>query len=163
MLLIAFQERKYIFINFCRSIDRVKYHGKAINLNADDRHAPFPAALLIHEQRARGFCPFNQEPDDIPETIQFQDWIYKDIKSSTTGSNAIGNQELANFAVPGNSSAGGLAPFLKSLPPLNQHTIDDILTSTRESASWKACVLEGTSWNGTAEENTEKYKRIADL
>jgi hypothetical protein len=119
--------------------------------------------LLIHEQRARGFCPFNQEPDDIPETIQFQDWISEDSKRSTTGSNDIGNQGPANIAVPGNSSAGGSAPFLKPLPPLNQQTIEDILTATRESASWKACVLEGTSWNGTAEENTEKYKRIADL
>ena len=119
MLLIASsQERKYVFINFRRSIDHVKYHGKAINLNAVDRHAPFPAALLIHEQRARGFCPFNQEPDDIPETIQFQDWISKDIKGSTTGSNVIGNQGPSNFAVPENSSAGGLAPLSEAASPI---------------------------------------------
>jgi hypothetical protein len=72
-LLIARQEREYPFINFSRSTNDTKYHGKAINLNVDNRHAPFPAALLIHEQRVRGFCPFNQEPDYIPETIQFQD------------------------------------------------------------------------------------------
>lgn len=69
---------------------------------------------------------------------------------------AIENQGPANFAVPGNSSAGGPGPHTKPLPPLNQDTIADILTATRESASWKACVLEGTSWNGTAEENTRE-------
>ena len=75
---------------------------------------------------------------------------------------AIGNQRPANFAVPGNFSAGGPGPHTRTLSPLNQDTIADILTATRESASWKACMLEGTSWNGTGEENAEKYRRIAD-
>ncbi|KAF9474136.1 hypothetical protein BDN70DRAFT_936897 [Pholiota conissans] len=40
----------------------------------------------------------------------------------------------------------------------NADVIADILTATRESPSWKACRIEGTSWAGTAEENIEKYQ-----
>lgn len=41
---------------------------------------------------------------------------------------------------------------------LDAETIDKILFATRNSESWKACVREGTSWEGTAEENVAKYK-----
>src|SRR5216684_8247246 len=40
---------------------------------------------------------------------------------------------------------------------LDTDTIVTILAATRGSNSWKACQMEGTSWDGTAEENIQKY------
>jgi len=62
---------------------------------------------------------------------------------------------------PGKSS-GGIVPG-RSLPCLYEHTIEAILTATLEMPSWKACELEGTSWDGTAEENIEKYRKLTEL
>ncbi|KIM41311.1 hypothetical protein M413DRAFT_27683 [Hebeloma cylindrosporum] len=166
------EQRKYVYINFNRSPADTNHHGKAIHLNANDHHAPFPAALLIHEQLVRGLCPFNEEPYDVPYIIPFQDWMIEDncnFRFAEGGNcnpffNAIGNRGPANFAPPAppNSSVG-LAPGMRSLPPLDQHNLQDILSATRASASWKACVVEGTSWNGTAEENAEQYRRLGLL
>jgi hypothetical protein len=36
------------------------------------------------------------------------------------------------------------------------------LEATRQSASWKSCVLEGQDWSGTAEENTKVYLSLHD-
>jgi hypothetical protein len=67
----------------------------------------------------------------------------------------------ANFTAPGNSSA---VTLYEVASPFKSTHYRVILTVTRESASWKFCVLEGAFWNGTAEENTdEKYGSIADL
>ena len=40
---------------------------------------------------------------------------------------------------------------------LNQDVILEILVASRAMPSWKACVVEGTSWEGSAIENIEKY------
>jgi len=152
-----------VFINYTHSSSDTQHHGKAINLDVDDQRAPFPAIFLIHELRVRGFRPFDQEPDDIPTTSQFQDWMIMDdsITSETASTANTGNQGSAGVAPE--SSSGGPAPGMMSLPPLNDETIQDILTASRESVSWKACILEGASWDGTAEENTEKYRKLAEL
>ena len=67
-----------MFVNFSRSPDNAQYHGKAVNLSIDDNRVPFPALFLIHEQRVRSCWPFSSEPEDIPMTIQFQDWMTTD-------------------------------------------------------------------------------------
>ncbi len=40
---------------------------------------------------------------------------------------------------------------------LNAGVIADILAATHAMPSWKACQMENTSWNGTADENIRKY------
>lgn len=64
-----------MFVNWSRSADNARYHAKAINLSIDNKRVPFPALFLIHEQRVRSCWPFHDEPEDIPTTIQFQDWM----------------------------------------------------------------------------------------
>lgn len=88
-----------MFINYTRYSREAQYHGKAISLNADDRHAPFPAIFLIHELRVRGFCSFAQEPDDIPTTIQFQDWMAIDgsVTSATGGTSDTPSQKSSDY------------------------------------------------------------------
>jgi len=39
-------------------------------------------------------------------------------------------------------------------------TFERILAVSREMPSWKACIIEGTSWEGSAEENIAKYRDI---
>ena len=58
---------------------------------------------------------------------------------------------------PATTSAGGPSSGERTLE-LNASVVADILAATRASASWKACVEEGTSsWTGTTEENIQKY------
>ena len=40
---------------------------------------------------------------------------------------------------------------------LNEDVIKEILATTDAMPSWKACEIEGTSWEGTREENIKKY------
>ena len=42
-------------------------------------------------------------------------------------------------------------------------TWDQILKVTRTLPSWKACIVEGESWKGTAEENIAKFKRVTEI
>jgi hypothetical protein len=60
----------------------------------------------------------------------------------------------------GNSS-GGPAGMLSLA--LNADVIQKIHSASRESASWKACVQEGTSWDGSVDENIATYKSMVEL
>jgi hypothetical protein len=59
-----------------------------------------------------------------------------------------------------NTAAAGSATSDTRLPPLSGDTIAKILEATRNSASWRSCEMENTSWEGTADENTAKYLRL---
>ena len=45
-------------------------------------------------------------------------------------------------------------------PFTNPSELEAIMRSSRQQPNWKAAEMEGESWEGTAEENMEKYKRI---
>ena len=64
-------------------------------------------------------------------------------------------QTYRRFSSAG-TNEGGVSSGRK-LAPLDDSLIAEILAVQRASATWKACVAEGTSWAGTAEENIEKY------
>jgi hypothetical protein len=82
--------------------------------------------------------------------------------TSATGSDIVNAAGSTNVAPK--SSSGRPAPGMMSLPPLDEHTTEAILTASREMPSWEACELvEGTSWDGTAEENIKKYRRLSEL
>ncbi|EIM91915.1 uncharacterized protein STEHIDRAFT_151270 [Stereum hirsutum FP-91666 SS1] len=161
------EARKFVFFNYTGRYGEAPFHGKAIALDIGHRHAPFPA-LFIHELRVRAHNPFHftfQSPDEI----QWQDWIT---------SLGILNADSTHGFFDSNSPSP--APATSSTPPqqpqmqqgdtsvlsdgpvlgLDSATIYKILAATRESASWKACVMEGTSWDGTADENREKYQAL---
>ena len=150
------QQMKYVLVNYSRGRRRAIFHGKALKLEVDHPYSPFPSILLIHEMRVRGHNPFALEPDDISPMIEDVDWKREEI--SDTKHDAAMNLQEGGMILPntvtgttsGNSS-GGVPAGMRSLP-LNDDVIQEILTATRESASWKACVEEGrTSWDGTAE------------
>jgi hypothetical protein len=45
-------------------------------------------------------------------------------------------------------------------PITNPSELEAIMRSARQQPSWKAAVIEGESWEGTAEENTAKYLQL---
>ena len=70
----------FVFINYSRRISFNQYHGKAIAIDIDDRHAPFPSIFLIQEMRVRGHNPFAPISLNVPneEEILYQDWLYRE-------------------------------------------------------------------------------------
>jgi len=45
-------------------------------------------------------------------------------------------------------------------PFANPSELEAIMRSSRQQPNWRAAVMEGESWEGTAEENVKKYQRI---
>jgi hypothetical protein len=106
----------------------------------------------------------------IPTGNPWQDWILSDgILDNASGSfkrekpksdgqkgskDASGRQE-SQFQ-PATAGTGGASSGGRAVP-LNAGVIEQILAATRASASWKACMEEGTRWTGTTEENIQKY------
>lgn len=74
ILLKPFQFKRFVLINRSKSEDLERYHGRAINLHADDNHVPFHGAFLLHEMRVRGFSPMYRDRA-VPLPILWADWI----------------------------------------------------------------------------------------
>ena len=45
-------------------------------------------------------------------------------------------------------------------PMTNPSELEAVMRSARQQPNWKAAVIEGESWEGTAEENVAKYRQI---
>jgi hypothetical protein len=71
-LLAQFQ--RFVFINFSKTKEMERFHGRAVNLDPNDDRTPFHGAFLIHEMRVRGRWPLLRERP-IPTPILWQDWI----------------------------------------------------------------------------------------
>ena len=159
------QSRKFVFVNYSNESFFYQFHGKAITLDIRDRHVPFPSLFIIHENRVRGFQPFQPVTPDMPRDIRWQDWISTGhvfnntsgsfIRDKPLGNNNDNNIVSAQLQLPimgtGGASSGGCTL------EINQNVIADILVATRAISSWKACQMEDTSWTSTAEENIKKY------
>jgi hypothetical protein len=156
-----------VFINFSGHEDLHSLHGKAVALDIRDRHAPFPSLFIIHEMRVRGFHPFEPVSPDIADDVRWQDWISSSGVLRTDGGphyfereeppsdeqeDVLGRLELEDL--PANLAN---APSGTRSLALNNDVIAEILAATRAMPSWKACEMEGMSWDGTAEENIKKY------
>lgn len=50
--------RQYVFVDLSNHPDIVHFNDKGLNLDPDDPRAPFIAAFLMHEARARGYRPY---------------------------------------------------------------------------------------------------------
>jgi len=149
------------------------YHGKAVALDILDLHAPFPSIFIIHELCVRAFNPFAPVSPDVPGDLCWQDWIESEEVLNSDGSlglfshqgdhdhSARGiNTTLTSLTPIQPQMAGGVPSGRSTLPPLDGNLIEKILASTYASPSWKACVVEGMSWAGTADENIEKYRQV---
>ncbi|KAG2039680.1 hypothetical protein BDR03DRAFT_950837 [Suillus americanus] len=159
--------RKFVFVNFSGKPSLQQFHGKAIALDIRDHHAPFPSLFIIHEMRVRGFHPFQPVTPAIPDDIPWQDWIsshgvFNDVSGTFNRDGPLDNgnnlsvQPQLQFQPTTSIGDASSGPGRRTLA-LNAEVISDILAATHAMPSWRACQMEGTSWSGTAEENTQKY------
>ena len=157
-----------MFINYSGRPHLQPFHGKALPLEIADHHAPYPSIFIIHEMRVRGFHPFQPMAPIIPAGNPWQDWILSDgIFDDTSGSFKRGKPQRGGQKglkdasgrtqfPPATAGTGGASSGGRTVS-LNAGVIEQILAATRASASWKACMEEGTRWTGTTEENIQKY------
>ncbi|EPS99344.1 hypothetical protein FOMPIDRAFT_1124464, partial [Fomitopsis schrenkii] len=159
--------QRFVFVNYSGNSSMQAFHGKAIALDINDKHAPFPSLFIIHEMRVRGHNPFQPVSPDTPDDITWQDWITTDGVLQEDGGPGLFRRDgprhspVINALPPTTmeTSAGGTGISMA----LNQDVIMEILTASRASPSWKACVMEGTSWEGSAEENIDKYVKTVGV
>ncbi|KAI0293777.1 hypothetical protein BC826DRAFT_368939 [Russula brevipes] len=168
--------RIFVFVNFSRNEDLEQFHGKAVVLDANHHHSPFPAPFLIQEMRTRGFHPWcTDRPIPHPASTTY-----------TLGNNRVGG--VANLGGgshtgvvsggsdgmgrPGGSGGAASSSGEPSSTGINQQYLvlgnpfqdPELLESMRRQwqqlPNWKSATVEGLTWEGTAEENARKY---ADL
>ncbi|EIM91736.1 uncharacterized protein STEHIDRAFT_47689 [Stereum hirsutum FP-91666 SS1] len=167
------EERKFILFNHSGKDNLAQYHGKAIALDIGDRHAPFPALFILHEMRVRAHFPFHSTVE-APDEILWQDWITSSGVLRPDPSEGLFIREGPPQRPPRppppppqqqqqSSTQAGDASELPAQAPIlgiGNDTIAAILGATRAMPSWRASQMEGTSWDGTAEENRAKYMAL---
>jgi hypothetical protein len=142
-----------------------RWHGRAINLREEDARLPFHGAFLVHEARVRGWWPFRADrPISLP--IPWQQWDSdeddnSDIQTDSDNSDPLPKRQ-PHKSFPTNPTPAGQQP--KTFTPTNPFASPTELQSLKDSFSkqpnWKAAVLEGETWEGTAEENVNKWQRL---
>ncbi|KIL62950.1 hypothetical protein M378DRAFT_80363, partial [Amanita muscaria Koide BX008] len=163
-------ERRFVFINHSRSEDLEVHHGKAINLDASDDRLPFHGAFLFHEMRVRGYWPL-REDRAIPLPIRWVDWLTTDDDDDDDdgaggggdGDNGDGSGRgrgllRSRGPVPGSSASGKV--FIPSNPFINPASLKALKKSFAKQPNWKAAVMEGTTWEGNADENATKWRKL---
>lgn len=134
---------------------------------------PFPTAFLVMEARTRGFWPF--QPDRDMKFQKAQTVAGLEISPSSSGGS--GGTERLNHLSGGSGSGGaedsdgggggawsstgaafdGNDTIRLSNPFENPKELEKLVAGYRKLPNWKAAIIEGTSWAGTAEENIALY------
>lgn len=205
--MVFLQYKRFCFVNHSQDGTLEQYHGRAINLNADDSRVPFHGAFLSQEMRVRGRWLFRADrPISLP--IDWQTWIptIADNDGDSDGDdgdngNGSGGHGHGRWHGGGNGSPGPArgstrSIFPSAMPPLltpdsgfgnlNEDTSFSAYAATRQQPltftptnpftnpaelqaikhsfsqqpNWKAAVVEGETWEGTAEDNIEKWQKL---
>jgi hypothetical protein len=187
LLLAQFQ--RFVLINQSQTKYLERFHGRAVSLNPNDPRTPFHGAFLIHEMRVRGRWPLLRDRQ-IPLPILWQSWIPDpNVKISQTHDGHGEDQEddrmgEENDSTSDNSSVVSSTPtppsssdhppshcdpnasgnFMTFTNPFsNPVELDSLKRSFAVQPNWKAAVVEGESWEGNAEQNTAKYRRLVGV
>ena len=157
-----------------------------INLHVGDDRLPFHGAFLFHEMRVRGFWPLCKDRA-ITLPIPFADWINPPTQGGGGGDECGGcgsrgcgcgcgtghNQDQGNIG-SGPSGDTGSGRHLRSHDPVpgsgkvfiptNPFADPAALQALKDlfakQPNWKAAVMEGTTWEGNADENAAKWRRL---
>jgi hypothetical protein len=175
IVILILQERKFVLVNHSRKVELEQYHGKAILLDPDNTRVPFHTLFIIHEFRVRGRWPFIADRA-ISSPIPLADWITQrltqqpdqsvppSLAPSSQGSNG---GTLPSVSNPGGSSGSGFASYITG-PSGSQYVLftnplsslaalEKEVKALRQTPTWKQCVIENTSWEGTGTENITRY------
>lgn len=108
--------RRFVFINYSNIQNDwlSPYHGRAIVLDPDHRHAPFPGLFLIHEQRVRGYWPFSPPPV-IPGEIPSPAW-FPGLLATPGEQMSTGEQDQPGASSRNAASQGGRGPDVSANP-----------------------------------------------
>jgi hypothetical protein len=148
----------FIFVNYSNRVELNPFHGAVIAIDSDDVYAPFPSLFIIHEMRVRGFHPFQPvQPSNIPDNLTFVDWIdAEDLWDADKGccnrekppreGSARKNENGPTFKVRGRKRALGVER--------QRHCRNSYCYARHAVVEGQ---LKNTSWEGTAEENIQKY------
>ncbi|KAF5367420.1 hypothetical protein D9758_003614 [Tetrapyrgos nigripes] len=164
--------KRFLFVNYgdISSEPYTKLHFRYIGLRHQDRYSPIPTLFLIHECRVRGFHPF-KSIQELPSDFQWADWIPQTAENDIDRSplppssppNNPPHEDSAGETGGGYDSTGSATGETRRFLTFDEHTIQGILQAQRNLPTWKACIIENTSWKGSAEENIEKYKEVMRL
>ena len=109
----------------------------------------------------------------MPDEILWQDWLVSEgVVRSGGGDGGDGGDGYFNRDCPPGAdvydiygsiqpqaaatNTGGASSSGRTLAPI-EDVLAGILAATHAMPSWRACEMENSSWEGTAEENIHKY------
>lgn len=120
--------------------------------------------------RVRGFNPFQAPIIELGIDPSWQDWISDfDVFDSSKcvfkrdrkqrGPDPPGANPSSTSMPPASSTAAASSSRTRTIliGPPDEDVIDDVLTSMHAMPTWRAEVLEGMIWDGTADENVRQY------
>jgi hypothetical protein len=133
-----------------------EFHGRAVRLYPDNPRTPFHGAFVDQEMRTRGRYPyqpaFADRPIELP--IPWQTWI-------TDAPGGHDGEATADTGPAGDIHEGQKPTTITFTNPMtNPSELEAVIRSARQQPNWKAAVIEGESWEDTAEENIAKYRRV---
>ncbi|KAJ7499683.1 hypothetical protein FB451DRAFT_42867 [Mycena latifolia] len=133
-----------------------EFHWKKLYLDADHPRAPIYSLFLIHESIARGHHPFPATPVEDGLDLanpSYPDWV------ATLLSLAAGQGPASPSGMTGVTETGGGG--FGHVASMRAADVAEILKATHSTNTWGTCVGEGMRFDGSAQENIEKYsKRI---
>jgi hypothetical protein len=164
----SFQANRFVFINQSQSKKLEPYHGRAINLCPGD-HLPFHGAFLVHEMRVHSYWPF-REDRLISLPISWPNWDFHDggddddysDDDSDDDHHHNKNANKTNYDHPVSSRTTRQQPktFTPTNPFSNPTELQAMKDSFAKQPNWKSAVIEGETWEGTAEENRNKWRGL---
>jgi len=140
--------------------DLEAFYGKAINLDEHNDRLPFHGSFLFHEMRVRGFWPL-REDRAIALPIKRVDWLVDDGDHNQrpgTHETSGGRQLRSHGLVPNFTLSGKV--FIPTNPFTNPVALEALKQSSAKQPNWKAAIKEGTTWEGNADENVAKWRKL---
>ena len=103
--------------------------------------------------RVRGYWPLRKDRAiPLPISSVTVDWLHGRGRVTGRGGNN------ATSGVPDSSVSGKV--FIPTDPFTNPASLKALKQSFAEQPNWKATVMENTTWEGTADENAAKWRRL---
>jgi hypothetical protein len=168
------QVRTFVFVNFSQNEDLEQFHGKAVVLDANHHHSPFPAPFLIQEMRTRAFHPWcTDRPIPHPASTTYTPGNDRGGGVANLGGGSHTGVSLGGSGGMGTGGSGGAASpsgepsstgineqyLVLGNPFQDPELMESMRRQWQQLPNWKSATVEGLTWEGTAEENAKEIRR----